>query len=288
MSKLFKLIRVPQDDGSGTRSRKNPSPLIHIQVLINTVETRTMVDTGSTISAIDAAYVKKLNLKQYIYPTTTACKTANNGHLHISGMIVLPITINNIQLQVNTFVVKDLCTDLLLGGDFCDKYRVNINYGSKYLTINIKQQQFIIKFQQHVNEQQVFNIKTMNNVIIPPLSAKIIQATTTAPAMCAIFTPSSKQLNKQHIAAPHSLLMINNNKTTILTLLNTTSTTQTIPKGTNLLYHYYDVIIPSILSFVLLLCLIVYVFSSLVCSGTFYVFLVLSLYVIYVLSRIFW
>jgi hypothetical protein len=232
MSKSFKLIRVPQD-GSGTRSQQNPSPLIHIQVAINGVETRTMVDTGSTISAIDAAYVKKLNIKQYIYPTTTACKTANNGQLHISGMIVLPVTINNVQLTVNTFIVQDLCTDLLLGGDFCNKHRVNINYGNKYLTINIKQQQFIVKFQQHVDEQQVFNIKTIKDIVIPPLSAKIIQASTTAPAMSAIFTPSSKQLNKQHIAAPHAILRINNNKTTILTLLNTTSTIQTILKGTN-------------------------------------------------------
>ncbi len=247
MPKSFKLIRVPPD-GNGTRSQQNPSPLIHIQVLINRVETRTMVDTGSTISAIDAGYVKKLNLNQYIYPTKTACKTANNGQLHISGMIVLPITINNLQLKVNTFIVKDLCTDLLLGGDFCDKHRVNINYGSKYLTINIQQQQCKVKFQQHANEQQLFNIKTMNDIVIPPLSAKIIQASTTAPTMSAIFTPSSKQLNKQQIVAPHAILMINDNNTTILTLLNTTSTIQTIPKGTteldttetNIILIYYQ------------------------------------------------
>jgi len=227
---------VPQD-GSGTRSRQNPSPLIQIRVLINSIGTRAMLDTGSTISAIDAAYVKKLNIKQYIYPTTTSCKTANNGQLHISGMIVLPITINNIQLKVNTFIVENLCTDLLLGGDFCDKHQVNIDYGRKHLTLNIKQQQITVKFQQHVNDQQVFNIETTNDVIIPPLSAKIIQATTAAPPMSAIFTPSSKQLSKQHIAAPHAILMINDNKTTLLTLLNTTPMIQTIPKGTNVVVN---------------------------------------------------
>jgi len=283
---------VPQD-GSGTRSRQNPSPLIQIRVLINSIGTRAMLDTGSTISAIDAAYVKKLNIKQYIYPTTTSCKTANNGQLHISGMIVLPITINNIQLKVNTFIVENLCTDLLLGGDFCDKHQVNIDYGRKHLTLNIKQQQITVKFQQHVNDQQVFNIETTNDVIIPPLSAKIIQATTAAPPMSAIFTPSSKQLSKQHIAAPHAILMINDNKTTLLTLLNTTPMIQTIPKGTNVLFLSVIVMtsshvcIPSISSFVLLSCVDAYVFSSLVCSGTFVFFLVLSIWIMYVLSRVF-
>ncbi|CAF1076515.1 unnamed protein product [Rotaria sordida] len=73
----------------------------------------------------------------------------------------------------------------------------------------------------------------MNDVTIPPLSAKIIQTTTAAPPMSVIFTPSSKQLNKQHIFTPHAILTINNNVTTT-TLLNTTTTIQTIPKGTTI------------------------------------------------------
>ena len=234
MSQPFKLIRVPQD-GSATRCHQNPSSLIHILILANNVETKAMIDTGSTITAINATYLKKLNINQHVIPTTTYCKTANNGQLHISGTIMLPITINNIQIMVHTFIVEDLCTDLLLGGDFCNKHDVQINYHDKHLTFEIKQRQIMVKFQQHVNEQQVFNIKTMEEVTIPPLTAKIIQATTTAPPMSAIFTPSSTQMNKQHIIAPHALVMINSDKTTTMTLLNTTTTMQTIPKGTNVL-----------------------------------------------------
>ncbi len=45
--------------------------------------------------------------------------------------------------------------------------------------------------------------------------------------------------------------------------------------------------IPSISSFVLMLCLITYMFSSLEGSGTFDVFLALSIWIMHVLSRIF-
>jgi len=193
-----------------------------------------MIDTGSTISAIDAALMKTLNIRQHIYPSTTSCKTANNTPLHTSGMMLLPITIKNREVKVKTFIVDNLCTDLLLGGDFINKHRVHINCDKKYLRINLHQDPFNIPFQQLPNEKQVFNVKTTNAVVIPPLSATIIQATTTAPAMSAIFTPSSKQLNYQSVVAPHAILKINNDKTTTLTLLNTSATLQTIPKGTHL------------------------------------------------------
>ncbi|CAF1243679.1 unnamed protein product [Adineta steineri] len=193
-----------------------------------------MVDTGSTISAINAAYLKQFNMNQHIYSTTTSCKTANNGQLHISGLIVLPFSINNMQMEMNIFVIEDLCADLLLGGDFCDKYNINIDYRRKHLTIALHHQQATVKFLQHQQGDQLYNVKTMVDISIPPLSAKVIQASTTAPSMSALFTPSSKSLNEQHVVAPHVILMINNDSTTTLTLLNMTTSMQTIPKGTNM------------------------------------------------------
>ena len=131
-----------------------------------------MIDTGSTISAINATYFNKINNNQRIYPATTSCKTANNTRLNISGMVVLPIKINNIHIQMNIFIIEDLCTELLLGGDFCNKHNVNICYKEKYLLIRTLQQQTKVKFLENVNEQQTFNITTMHDITIPPLSSK--------------------------------------------------------------------------------------------------------------------
>ncbi|CAM4846078.1 unnamed protein product [Rotaria magnacalcarata] len=218
-------------DGNVTQHPQNPSPLIYIQVLVNNSKTNIMIDIGSTISAINLAYMQQLNINPYIYPTKISCRTANNSQLHIFGQIVLPITINNVRLKVNTFIVEDLCTNLLLGGDFCTTYHVNINYGNKYLSLNNEQQQTIVKFHQHLNNQQIF---TTNDTTIPPFATVVVQASTTAPPMSALFTPSSQRLNKQQVVVPHAILMIDNNHNTILALFNTTTTIQMIPKGTNL------------------------------------------------------
>ncbi|CAF1570065.1 unnamed protein product [Adineta ricciae] len=230
MSISFKLIRVPPD-GSGTRSYTNPSPLVHIFVQINNIDTRAMIDTGSSISAINTSYLQQLNLNENIHPTSTTCNTANNGQLNVRGMIYLPVSINNISTIILTFIVDDLCANLLLGGDFCHQHTVNIDYGKKHLFMNINSQHLIVKFHQQLHHQQVFNVQTTTDISIPPLSTQIINASTSAPSMSAIFTPASAKLNKRGIIAPHALVEITD-KSTILTLLNSTSSLQTITKGT--------------------------------------------------------
>ncbi|CAF1347192.1 unnamed protein product, partial [Didymodactylos carnosus] len=149
--------------------------------------------TGSTISAVDVS-------------------TANNGSLHVNGMIGLQILINNITTSINAFVIDDLCTDALLGSEYCDKYHVDISYYFKNLTIRSQHQQTTVKFEGHLNNRQIYYIKTLQDVMIRPLTAKVIQATTTVPQVTtAIFTPSPRVMNKQHVVAPHTLLIVNHN-----------------------------------------------------------------------------
>ncbi|CAF1372975.1 unnamed protein product, partial [Didymodactylos carnosus] len=221
-------------DGNATKHEHKPSKLLYINVLVNGVKTKTMVDTGSTISAVNSSYIDKINCFNGIQPVTTTCRTANNGSLHVNGMVGLQILINNIRTTINAFVIDDLCTDVLLGSDYCDKYHVDISYYFKNLTIRSQHQQTRVKFEEHLNNCQIYYIKTLQDVMIPSLSAKIIQTTTTVPQVTtAMFTPSSRVMNKQHVVAPHALLTINHNITAI-SLLNTTKSAKTIVKGTNL------------------------------------------------------
>lgn len=193
-----------------------------------------MIDTGSTISAISSSYFKKINNNELIFPSTTSCRTANNTQLNILGRVILPININGIVIEMTIFIVENLCTELLLGGDFCNAYNVNICYRQKCLLIKIKHQQMKIKFLPQVQKHPTFNVAATHDINIPPLSSRVIQASTSAPAMEAIFTPSFKVMNKQYVLAPHAIVTIGNDQLTTLTLLNTTTAIQTIRQGTNL------------------------------------------------------
>ncbi|CAF1231754.1 unnamed protein product [Adineta ricciae] len=233
----FKLIRVPQD-GSVTRTPPNPSQLIYIPISIDSIDARAMVDTGSTISAINQDYFRKLNHNYTVYSSTTSCKTANNTQLSTIGRVVLPITINNIQVPINVFIIENLCTELLLGNDFCNLFKARIDSHKRTLSIKTEHQYTKVSFLNPSNKSQVCNINTLYDITIPPLSGRVVIASTSAPWSTAIFTPSSKILNRQMIIAPHALVSIDNSQTT-LTLMTPSPSTQTIKKGTKLGFVSY-------------------------------------------------
>jgi hypothetical protein len=226
-------VRVPHD-GSVAQPNPTPSQLVYIHTFVNNKKTRTMLDTGSTISAMNAAYAKKINISHHIHPTTTSCRTANNGQLRVSGRLTLPITINTTQFPVNIFIVEDLCAELLLGGDFFSKYNGNIKYNEKQFKINRGHQHVSVQFQHQDTAEQVFNVKTNVDIVLPPLSSKVITAITESPPMQAVFSPSLGQLLKQHVVAPHAIVTVSRDKSTVMTLLNTSQSSVTIPKGTQL------------------------------------------------------
>ena len=231
MPKPFKMTRVSHD-GSVTRSFKHASELIHIQGMVNGSHMKMMIDTGSTISAVDASYAKTLRLRPHTQSISTSCRTANNGLLQVLGTVTVPITIHSLPLQMEAFVIDNLCMEVLLGGDFCNKYQVHIDYESRCLSLRMNRQHVVVNLCQHPSSEQVFNVTTIDDVLVPPLSARIVQARTSAPSMAAIFSPSSELINERHIFAPHALVKINSDKLTTLSVLNSTSSPIVIPRKT--------------------------------------------------------
>lgn len=230
-------------DGTSTHKQQSPSTLIFIQSFINNISINTMIDTGSSISAIDSEFFKTLNCRQQIVPSSSSCKTANNTYLNVKGVVTLPINIADLVILLNIFVIDNLCAKLLLGGDFLEQCAVDISYSGKYLLINKNQRHRRVKFSQ-IHRNQQFTVTTIHDVSIPPFHSKVIHSTTSAPAMAAIFTPVSKVLNNHQVVSPHAILEVDKNGIATLTLLNTSSSIQIIPKGTKVghirCYHRSD------------------------------------------------
>ncbi|CAF1607330.1 unnamed protein product, partial [Didymodactylos carnosus] len=193
-----------------------------------------MIDTGSTVTAINSSYLSNIKHDK-IRGISTTVKTANGGELKILGKVALHMTTNQITTKIDAFIIEDLCADLLLGSDWFHRNNVNISYQDKTIRITTPQQQSTtISIVRHPNPQQIFNVTAMSDFVVPSMSERIIQAATSAPPMMtAIFTPSLKMNNKQYVIAPHAVLKIQNNTTT-LALLNTTKAVKKIRKGTHL------------------------------------------------------
>lgn len=191
-----------------------------------------MIDTGSTISAINAAYVKRLNLHHRVRSTDMLCKTANSKHLRIGGKLTLTIMIADQHIRLTTFLIEGLCADLLLGGDFCLQHGVQIDYDKRRLHLQVRQRQVIVPFQSQAQEHQVFFVYTNETIVLPPLSSMTIAANSKAPSMQAVFTPTAELSRKHSVSAPHALVTVKHNQSVVLSLFNPSSIPQTIPAGT--------------------------------------------------------
>ena len=196
--------------------------------------TKALIDTGSTVSAIDSNFLQRLHPTSVLRPITIHCRTANNGHLQVKGMTTLPILVHTAKLYVNVLVVDDLCANLLLGNNFCNRYDVNLYSGDCFLTLATGSRRIAINYCSQPHQNQAFNITTIQDITIPPCSSRVISASTTAPPMPVFFTPSPKLFNKHFVLAPYALLTVSSDNLTTMTLLNPSHMMITVPKGTTL------------------------------------------------------
>ena len=152
-----------------------------------------MLDTGSTISAISPTYLATLKHASIQPVSQFSLSTANNTPLPVLGIVPLDITVNHILTTVNAYVVDNLCTDFLLGGDWFDSCRATVCYYFKNVTIRTRSGHTRIPFEETQPTTQTFVIRTACDIILPPFTSRVIEATTLASNMIScIFTPAPR------------------------------------------------------------------------------------------------
>ena len=110
-----------------------PKSLEHasIKVLINGTELTALVDSGSSESLISEIMAKKLCLKLHL-STQKISMALTTLRTHILGHCFADISIDQVAYSsVRLGILKDLCSDIILGHDFQKKHkRVTIEFGS--------------------------------------------------------------------------------------------------------------------------------------------------------------
>ena len=112
-------------DSNGVVANKAPPCLRHaiIPININNRKCKTLVDTGSSRCYIDADIANEMNLT--ILPSKTVITLANSSTRNETlGVCYADITIDGVLYKNVEFgIFKNLCTEVLLGGDFLQKHQ---------------------------------------------------------------------------------------------------------------------------------------------------------------------
>lgn len=105
-------------------------------------KTHALLDTGASISCIEADFFSKLQ-------NIDSIATSNSDLSHIRGIggethevsqkVLLPLSVAGHKCPHYFYVVSGIQTPLLLGLDFCQKYQVDISFSQKRVTIKEQQ-----------------------------------------------------------------------------------------------------------------------------------------------------
>ena len=90
---------------------------------IKGVEVSTLIDTGSSSSFINETTAKRLKLKVFLHHKNVLMASSNLKN-NIAGPCVADLNINGVNYNfVSLKIMKNLCTDILLGHDFQSQHK---------------------------------------------------------------------------------------------------------------------------------------------------------------------
>ena len=82
-----------------------------------------MIDTGANRTFITLQCLSALQIRQIVKMEQESASLADGStSLHILGTLELPIVIGDIIISITTCVVRNLCTECILGMDFIHRY----------------------------------------------------------------------------------------------------------------------------------------------------------------------
>jgi hypothetical protein len=210
------------DGNVPSKFNKNPSPIFTF-ANVNEIKMKVMFDSGSTKSFINKAALKRIKHLPINYNYQRYLMADGYTTFEVHGYVKIFIQFNQMKTNIIVGVVKSLLTDCILGMDYINKYKVNLNNKEKQIQIHTSDDKTIIPM-----KDKNFNLKIIcqliNSTDIYPYQEKRIKIVTQVPSGKMLFSSAYHLTYKKGLVTPHSLISIVNHVAWI-TIYNSTAQT---------------------------------------------------------------
>ncbi|CAF4615106.1 unnamed protein product, partial [Rotaria sp. Silwood2] len=212
----------------------NPSiyntSLLYLTTLVNNQTTKVMIDTGANRTFISVKALSFTNSKQFINTSQRRVFLADGQtSIIVYGEVKLHIMLGDIQASIVALIVKQLCTDCILGMDFINKYKLIINTEDRTVSICENAKRTSLKIDSNLYRAR-FPTCLINSIRIPPKHTISIPVSINLPSAKVLFCPSFKLQQRIPLVMLGSLLTIRN-YTSFISLYNPIASYCSLPKG---------------------------------------------------------
>ena len=231
----MRLDKLPGDNSA----QANYNSFIDLSV--NSVNVRALIDTGASISCISQSLLYKLlstsdDLQhEKLASSAFSNVTGVGGELHkIKGTVQLKVKIKN-QIFIQDFhVLDELHQNLIIGMDFLKHFKAVIDMISQTLTLHINDQQVTTKLCEPPSVSSL--LRTYQNCMLPAQSETLVPVRVNKkiwnqPMSCMLAEPTINLASKFSISAARCLIAVKEGKS-VLRVINPTDASISLNKGT--------------------------------------------------------
>ena len=201
-----------------------------VAVRIKHITTNALIDTGAFHSCVSLSFIKRLKLESHIIPVSQHKRlfTADGKTMRVLGTIQLTLDIQDLGIPVTFSVLPCLQFDVILGINFLQQTKANIDMQSQILTL------YSDLVATNLLSDSDTIVRTTEAVLIPPKSECLIPVVIPPDfgTGLAIIEPSVK-LHKLHLALAKSIVSPVNNRT-VCKVMNPTNVARFLRRKTPL------------------------------------------------------
>ncbi|CAG2236597.1 unnamed protein product [Mytilus edulis] len=158
--------------GSRNREIRSTGSCLNVEVEINELKCKLLVDTGSPVCILSEQLFKKLNKgTSLLTKSSTSVHTADGTALDIKGKIDIKLKIGKLCLDQELIVAKIDNLSGILGMNFLSKHDVEIHIGKEVLVIKGEK----IKFKKETSKVCA-KVRLIDKVSIPPNSELLVES----------------------------------------------------------------------------------------------------------------
>ena len=194
---------------------------------------RLLIDTGASSSFISERSLQRIP-HVLTQPRCSSAFTLADGvaPFHTIGIVKLTIEFASINTFIQAHVVQHLCSDLIIGMDYINRYNLNFDVKCQQVSIQHHQQYFTLPISQE-SPTSTISLLLPHSMSIPPGSSHNVRFNLPSSNLSSIFTPDVNFEDKHSLMVSHQFLAPNPNVMNLL-ITNITSYPQTISQNTRI------------------------------------------------------
>ncbi|CAF2061710.1 unnamed protein product [Rotaria magnacalcarata] len=106
----------------------------------------------------------------------------------VLGTVELAIKFSNSITHINGHIARNLCTDMIIGMDYINKYNLNINVKKQIVSIDYKNHIYVMLIDKHFKSIKI-PVSSSKPLFIPPNSFRTTQVSIPVSSICSSFFP---------------------------------------------------------------------------------------------------